>query len=432
MLTYYQKIRLQKLLNYLYDNNPFYRNRLKEIGFELLEENDLDQIYSRLPIITKEDISNNLCQYIDISFRENFETDKEFENYIFQLTNYNNNYCRSYKKNNRCWSIYLTSGSMGIPLPVIKSDQEKMIFAIRLLKNRKMYYSDATIENGFLLAHEVDPFISRFEFRKEGYDFREIVEYFLKKKPKWIFATANTIKKMTKAIKKFNLVDQVAQVKVRFIEVTSESLTEVEKKEIEEVFKSTIVDQYGSREFWNIAYMCECKEMHVYDSNLIVDICDEQGQVLEIGQEGKIVVTSLVDKCTPFVKYDLGDNAKIINKKCKCGSSAPILQLAKISPREKLKHTPYSGTKVFRRVLKAIYASLGIKYSRVKIIQDADYHLSVFVMGCENEEKFKEKFLAVSENIIEELSYFTIDFFFGATFDSQKDFLKEQVFICKV
>lgn len=87
MLTYYQKIRLQKLLNYLYDNNPFYRNRLKEIGFELLEENDLDQIYSRLPIITKEDISNNLCQYIDISFRENFETDKEFEDYIFQLTN---------------------------------------------------------------------------------------------------------------------------------------------------------------------------------------------------------------------------------------------------------------------------------------------------------------------------------------------------------
>ena len=125
----------------------------------------------------------------------------------------------------------------------------------------------------------------------------------------------------------------------------------------------------------------------------------------------------------------MGDYAKIKHTKCSCGNCSPIIELTGKRKANKLKNTEYFGDDIFRRVLRAIYIGCKITYDKIRIIQDKDYHITVYVSGCNNFSFFKERFIAISNEIIDGFTNFSVSFSEHYNFDIRQDFLKETTFI---
>ncbi|MFP8953862.1 phenylacetate--CoA ligase family protein [Natrialbaceae archaeon A-arb3/5] len=101
---------------------------------------------------------------------------------------------------------------------------------------------------------------------------------------------------------------------------TAGTLTEPMREVIEDAFDTTVLDKYGSREVGTVA--CECPEqegLHVFSHTHYMEIVDEDGQPVEPGEEGKLVITALTNYTMPLIRYEIGDMAVKSETECSCG-----------------------------------------------------------------------------------------------------------------
>ncbi|MEM2890559.1 MAG: hypothetical protein QW358_04415 [Candidatus Hadarchaeum sp.] len=100
------------------------------------------------------------------------------------------------------------------------------------------------------------------------------------------------------------------------------------RREVEEVWGCNAYDQYGTIET-GLAVSIECMAqdgLHINEADFFVEIVDpESGEVLEPGEEGELVFTTLNRRCMPLVRYRSGDISRLIEGKCRCG--AEILRM---------------------------------------------------------------------------------------------------------
>lgn len=168
---------------------------------------------------------------------------------------------------------------------------------------------------------------------------------------------------------------------------------------------------------------------------MIVDLVNEKGEIIEEeGKVGEVVITNLFNKTMPLIKYYLGDLAKISYNYCECGLKTPVIILEEGRKSERLVNTKYFGTTVFRKVLRNLYFHDNITdIKRVKIVQDRDYHLSVYIdKVIANDKHFEERFLFRSRYfILECFDKFSITYNYFYPFEREDSILKEQIFISK-
>ena len=87
------------------------------------------------------------------------------------------------------------------------------------------------------------------------------------------------------------------------------------KSTIERVFNTKVYNRYGSREVGNIA----CTKFH-YQNELKVtkavylEVVDKNGKILSDGEEGELLVTSLVNYSMPLIRYKIGDRGILKNE----------------------------------------------------------------------------------------------------------------------
>ncbi len=114
---------------------------------------------------------------------------------------------------------------------------------------------------------------------------------------------------------------------LKYIEFTGEMVTRALKEEVKNLLGCCVADQYGCHEMNSIAYECPQGNMHVMESNVHVEIL-ENDCIVEDGKEGEICVTSLNNDVMPFVRYMIGDRGYISNDlHCKCGNKSPVLKI---------------------------------------------------------------------------------------------------------
>ncbi|MCF7872442.1 hypothetical protein K9L97_05405 [Candidatus Woesearchaeota archaeon] len=98
---------------------------------------------------------------------------------------------------------------------------------------------------------------------------------------------------------------------------TGDSLYPEYRKTIEKAFGCKVFDQYGGRD--SSVYAAECKEHQGYHISI------ETG-FLEIVNKN-ILITDLLNKSMPFIRYEVGDLGKQITwKKCNCGITLPRIK----------------------------------------------------------------------------------------------------------
>jgi phenylacetate-CoA ligase len=112
-------------------------------------------------------------------------------------------------------------------------------------------------------------------------------------------------------------------IKVAF--VTSERLYPHQRELIESVFGCPVANGYGGRDAGFIAHQCPQGSMHITAEDVIVEIVDEDGNVVEAGVSGEIVVTHLATRDYPFIRYRTGDVGVLSETRCPCGRGLPVL-----------------------------------------------------------------------------------------------------------
>lgn len=116
------------------------------------------------------------------------------------------------------------------------------------------------------------------------------------------------------------------------IRSTAETLFPEQRKDIEKAFSSKVYNFYGSRECNNIAAECTMQNgLHVLAGTRIVEIVNERNEVVENGTVGKIIVTDLVNRAFPFIRYEIGDLGAMTSEPCSCG--LPFDRLSQVTGR---------------------------------------------------------------------------------------------------
>lgn len=102
-----------------------------------------------------------------------------------------------------------------------------------------------------------------------------------------------------------------------------EPWTEEMRSEIESKLQIQATDNYGLSEVMGpgVAGECTCKcGHHIAEDHFLVETIDpETGEVLEPGQEGELVFTSLTKEAFPVIRFRTKDISRINQEPCECG-----------------------------------------------------------------------------------------------------------------
>ncbi len=103
-------------------------------------------------------------------------------------------------------------------------------------------------------------------------------------------------------------------------------LDDYTKRYIEETFDAPIYDVYGSTEAGPAAFECREGNYHIHSDLVHLEFLDDDGNDVEAGQPGHVVVTKLYGRGTPVIRYT-GMKDYIIPRddRCDCGIQTPLL-----------------------------------------------------------------------------------------------------------
>ncbi|MBU6997155.1 MAG: phenylacetate--CoA ligase family protein [Theionarchaea archaeon] len=102
----------------------------------------------------------------------------------------------------------------------------------------------------------------------------------------------------------------------RAVIVGGELLTPQVRSFIEEVLSTSLYETYATVEFATIAKECSHHNWHIHSTRCLVEFV-----------EGKILVTGLINKALPLLRYEIGDMGAPKNGLCPCGRGYPMMQI---------------------------------------------------------------------------------------------------------
>lgn len=291
---------LKTLLIHSYQKTVYYKNLFDKVGFNPNKMNDFKDIEA-IPIQTKKDIKNNF----------NSIKSSDFEKY------------RPRK--------HRTSGSTGEPFRLYKSDLTHSY--MRALNYAAWHQAGYNLGDRFATFSGGSLFYGSVAFMQKVYmnlqncvqlpsyhldeeKFHLYLNKLQKKKIKYIYGYASALHDFASAIHSQKLDFSF----VKGVFTSSDMLYPNQRKFIEDVIGTKIIDIYGNPESGLLSYECsEHSGYHYGMQNSFVEITDENGSSLEKNIQGKVIVTSLNSHCFPLIRYDNGDIAALTDKECSCG-----------------------------------------------------------------------------------------------------------------
>ncbi|NPA39506.1 MAG: phenylacetate--CoA ligase [Thermodesulfobacteria bacterium] len=114
------------------------------------------------------------------------------------------------------------------------------------------------------------------------------------------------------------------ETKLRVAILGAETWSDEYRKRIEEIMGVKTFDIIGMTETGGVGLGIDCEAragIHVWEDHYIIEVVDpETGEVLPIGQEGELVITTLTKEGLPLIRYRTRDITRILSyEKCDCG-----------------------------------------------------------------------------------------------------------------
>jgi phenylacetate-CoA ligase len=106
-----------------------------------------------------------------------------------------------------------------------------------------------------------------------------------------------------------------------------ELLLPEDRREIARAFGCPVWNQYGAQEFNRLAWDCsEHDALHVDADSVRIEVVVGDRPAMP-GEEGELVVTGLLNRLMPLVRYRIGDLGRLVPGPCRCGRGLPRIEL---------------------------------------------------------------------------------------------------------
>ncbi len=129
--------------------------------------------------------------------------------------------------------------------------------------------------------------------------------------------------------------DAIKDLKLRVGLFGAEGSTEEMRAELEKRFGILATENYGLTEVMGPGVSGECEfktGMHINEDCFLAEIIDpDTGEVLPMGEQGELVITTLAKEAQPAIRYRTRDITRLIEEKCPCGRTS--LRMQKIKGR---------------------------------------------------------------------------------------------------
>ena len=158
------------------------------------------------------------------------------------------------------------------------------------------------------------------------------------------------------------------------------------RKTIESAFKVRVTDTYGCSEGMQIAAQCEKGLYHHHNLDVIVNFVDDEGNPVDEGQPGNMILTRLYPGPMPLIRYKVGDiGVSGKSKKCDCGRGFDILD--EIQGRD----TDIILTPSGNRLIVHFFTGILENFSEIELFQVVQDKLDYFTIHVVPRESFSKE-----------------------------------------
>lgn len=108
----------------------------------------------------------------------------------------------------------------------------------------------------------------------------------------------------------------------------SEWIPREEHARIRTTFRCAVHDVYAAAECPSIAFSCEHGYMHSYSDRVLIEAVDQAYQPVAPGERSyTLLLTNLLNRVQPVIRYDLNDSVTVRPDPCPCGNPFPAFYL---------------------------------------------------------------------------------------------------------
>ena len=298
-LRAWQNERLVKMVNYVWTNNEYYRNKMKAQGVEPGDVASIDDLW-KLPFLTKDDLR---------------------EAYPYGLM------CKPVSD---CVRIQSTSGTTGKRVMAFYTQPDidlweeccaRSIVAVGGTRDDvcQVCYGYGLFTGGPGLnggSHKVGCLTLPMS---SGNTERQL-QFMTDLGSTILCCTPSYAAYLAESIEEKGLRDQI---KLKAGIFGAEAWTEEMRRDIENRLGIKAYDIYGLTEISGPGVSFECEEqtgMHINEDHFLPEIIDPNtGKVLPMGSKGELVFTSLTKEAFPLLRYRTKDICVLSDKPCSCG-----------------------------------------------------------------------------------------------------------------
>ena len=324
----FQEQKLKEQLVYLKENSPYYKQLFAQHKIEIEKINSFEDLV-HLPTTTKEDFSNHNFDFLSVP-------------------------------KNKIIDYSTTSGTTGSPVTIALTENdlqrlaynEKQSFICANGRSTDVYQLMLTLDRQFMAgmayylgirklgaaAVRVGPISPQMQW--------ENISRF---KPNAIVAVPSFILKLIDYAEANNIDINKSGIEraicigepVRHADLSPNTLA----KRIQEKWNLKLFSTYASTEMQTAFTECvHGKGGHHNPELLIVEILDDEGAQLKVGEFGEVTITSLGIEGMPLLRYRTGDVCCYFDEPCACGRNT--IRLSPVVGR-KNQMIKYKGTTIF-------------------------------------------------------------------------------------
>jgi len=300
-----QDRRLRAMVRHAVDTCLFYRDRFAAVGIDPASVRSMADLQG-LPLLTKDDIRGNLDRILSTNYRRDDlvpaktggSTGVSLQVYCDRPGVEMRNAAALRSDEWSGWRLGQPHGAVWGNPPVATTFKNRVRGH---LKDRYIYLDTMKIDTA-----AID------EFVRQWHDLR----------PGLLFGHAHSLFILAEALEGTD-----HGVGPSGIVATSMMLLPSERTVIERVFGVPVTNRYGCEEVSLIG--CECEQhngMHLNADHNIVEFLRADGTPCDPGEDGRIVVTELINFGMPMIRYEVGDRGVPSGRTCGCGRGLPLME----------------------------------------------------------------------------------------------------------
>jgi phenylacetate-CoA ligase len=329
-LAQFQAWRLERLVRHACARTQFYRDRLAVL-FDTVGNLDLSR-WSEVPILVRTDVAAHSHEMRVADLSNEFGAVIEIQ----------------------------TSGTLGTPLKVAVNEMVPLSTNASLARLARWFGLDVSRSLATIKTFPGDD-SARYPAGKNskgwvrgqaGGHFLLDVATSIREQLEWL-SRVHAPYLLTYPSNVYALAEAVSPREGRALEIEAvfgfaETVPDGARELVGERFGARLIPFYSTREIGVIAIQCpETPHYHVAAENVVMELLDDEGNDVPVGERGRVVITGLQNYAMPFIRYAIGDVAIASNKICPCGRSLPVIE--RIEGRVRNAFTFRDGTRVWPR-----------------------------------------------------------------------------------